>query len=32
VADQLAGGGPITHFNSVLALKITTGVDTMWCA
>jgi hypothetical protein len=32
VADQLAGGGPVTRFNQFLALKITTGVGTMWCA
>ena len=32
VADQLAGGGPVTRFNTFLALKITAGVGTMWCA
>jgi hypothetical protein len=32
VADQLARGGPITRFNTFLALKITAGVGTMWCA
>jgi len=32
VADQLAGGGPVTRFNTYLALKITAGVGTMWCA
>ena len=32
VADQLAGGGPVTRFNTLLSLKITAGVGTMWCA
>jgi len=32
VADQLDHGGPITRFNTFLALKITAAVGTMWCA
>jgi hypothetical protein len=32
VADQLPSGGPFTRFNTFLALKITRGVGTMWCA
>ena len=32
VADQLDQSGPITRFNTFLALKITAGVGTMWCA
>lgn len=34
VADQLpaATGGPLTRFNAWLALQITRGVGTMWCA
>ena len=32
VADQMPKGGPVTRFNTALALKITGGVGTMWCA
>jgi hypothetical protein len=32
VADQFATDGPVTRFNTFLALKITAGVGTMWCA
>ena len=33
VADLMArGDSPITRFNTWLAVKITTGVGTMWCA
>lgn len=32
VADQLPAGTAIKRFNSWLALKITSGVGTMWCA
>ena len=32
VADQLPTGGPLTRFNTFLALKITAIVGTMWCA
>jgi hypothetical protein len=32
VADQLAKDNPINRFNTFLALKITAGVGTMWCA
>jgi hypothetical protein len=32
VADQLPRTGAATRFNSWLAVKITTGVGTMWCA
>jgi hypothetical protein len=32
VVDQLPQGGPVTTFNAWLAVKITTGVGTMWCA
>jgi hypothetical protein len=32
VAEQLPRGGPVTRFNTFLALKITAGVGTMWCA
>jgi len=32
VADQLPRTSPATRFNSWLAVKITTGVGTMWCA
>src|SRR2546421_12356124 len=33
VADQQpTGGGPLTRFNTFLALKITAVVGTMWCA
>lgn len=32
VADQLPAGTPVKRFNSWLALKITSGVGTMWCA
>jgi hypothetical protein len=30
--DQMPSGGPVTRFNTWLALKITAGVGTMWCA
>jgi hypothetical protein len=32
VADQHPKGGPLTRFNTFLALKITAIVGTMWCA
>lgn len=32
VADQRMQGGPVARFNTFLALKITAGVGTMWCA
>jgi hypothetical protein len=32
VADQLPAATPAARFNTWLALKITTGVGTMWCA
>src|ERR1700716_1653657 len=34
VTDLMAKGatGPITRFNTWLAVKVTTGVGTMWCA
>jgi hypothetical protein len=32
VADQLPKSGPMQRFNCALALKITDGVGTMWCA
>ena len=32
VADQHPRGGPVTRFNTFLALKITSIVGTMWCA
>ena len=32
VADQLPGATPVARFNTWLAVKITTGVGTMWCA
>ena len=32
VADQQRRGGPVTRFNTFLALKITAIVGTMWCA
>jgi hypothetical protein len=32
VADQLPRGSAVTRFNSWLAIKITSGVGTMWCA
>ena len=32
VADQLPSSGVAARFNSWLAVKITTGVGTMWCA
>lgn len=33
VADLMRrGGGPITRFNTWLAVKVTNGVGTMWCA
>lgn len=31
-ADMLPSGGPIVRFNTWLAVKITGGVGTMWCA
>ena len=30
--DELAKGGPVTRFNTALALGITKVVGTMWCA
>ena len=32
VADLMKTGGPITRFNTWLAVKVTNGVGTMWCA
>jgi len=32
VADQQSQGGSVERFNTFLALKITQGVGTMWCA
>jgi hypothetical protein len=32
VADQLSTSTPAARFNTWLAVKITTGVGTMWCA
>jgi hypothetical protein len=32
VADQLPAGSKSARFNSWLAVKVTTGVGTMWCA
>jgi hypothetical protein len=33
VADLMkSGGGPIARFNTWLAVKVTNGVGTMWCA
>jgi len=32
VADQLPTGSPAARFNAWLAVKITDGVGTMWCA
>src|SRR6478672_9103190 len=32
VEDQFSTEGPIARFNKFLALKITGGVGTMWCA
>jgi hypothetical protein len=32
VADQLPNGNAVTRFNSRLAMLITKGVGTMWCA
>jgi hypothetical protein len=32
VADQMPTTGPAARFNTWLAVKITTGVGTMWCA
>jgi len=33
VADLMKrGGGPIARFNTLLAVKVTNGVGTMWCA
>ena len=32
VEDQFSTEGPLARFNTFLALKITGGVGTMWCA
>jgi hypothetical protein len=32
VQDQFSTNGPIARFNTFLAIKITEGVGTMWCA
>ena len=32
VQDQFSTDGPIARFNTFVALKITAGVGTMWCA
>ncbi|HUA96385.1 MAG TPA: hypothetical protein VMB82_12775 [Acidimicrobiales bacterium] len=32
VIDQLPRGNPVSRFNSWFAVRITTGVGTMWCA
>src|SRR5215469_17510686 len=32
VADQLPHGNPAARFNQWLAVKVTNGVGTMWCA
>ena len=32
VAEQLPHGSPAARFNAWLAVKVTTGVGTMWCA
>ena len=32
VEDQFPTDGPLARFNKLLALKITAGVGTMWCA
>jgi len=32
VADQFSREGPVARFNTYLALKVTAGVGTMWCA
>jgi len=32
VHDQFSTEGPLARFNTFLALKITAGVGTMWCA
>jgi hypothetical protein len=32
VADQLPRGGPAARFNAWFAVKVTSGVGTMWCA
>ena len=32
VEDQFSTDGPLARFNMLLALKITAGVGTMWCA
>lgn len=32
VAEQLPRGSAVTRFNSWLAVKVTSGVGTMWCA
>lgn len=30
--DQLPRGNPVARFNTWIAVKVTTGVGTMWCA
>ena len=32
VEDQFSTEGPLARFNTFLALKVTAGVGTMWCA
>ncbi len=32
VQDQFSTQGPVERFNTFLALKVTAGVGTMWCA
>jgi hypothetical protein len=32
VVDQLPHGNPVDRFNQWFAVKVTTGVGTMWCA
>lgn len=32
VADQLSDGNPAARFNAWFAVKVTSGVGTMWCA
>jgi len=32
VVDQLPHGNPAARFNQWFAVKVTTGVGTMWCA
>jgi len=32
VAEQLPSGSPAARFNAWFAVKVTTGVGTMWCA